>query len=107
MSDKLKNLIIRAITGVFFVVAMVLGILHPHGLIALFALITGLSVWEYTGLVNNIKGVKVNRFISTIAGVYFFLSVAGLCVTPIEGSSSLYPRSDHHLHVYFRTLLEE
>ena len=44
MSDKLKNLIIRAITGVFFVVAMVLGILHPHGLIALFALITGLSV---------------------------------------------------------------
>lgn len=85
MSDKLKNLIIRAITGVFFVVAMVLGILHPHGLIALFALITGLSVWEYTGLVNNIKGVKVNRFISTIAGVYFFLSVAGLCVTPIEG----------------------
>ena len=82
MSDKLKNLIIRAITGVFFVVAMVLGILHPHGLIALFALITGLSVWEYTGLVNNIKGVKVNRFISTIAGVYFFLSVAGLCVTP-------------------------
>ena len=64
---------------------MVLGILHPHGLIALFALITGLSVWEYTGLVNNIKGVKVNRFISTIAGVYFFLSVAGLCVTPIEG----------------------
>ena len=60
MSDKLKNLIIRAITGVFFVVAMVLGILHPHGLIALFALITGLSVWEYTGLVNNIKGKPVH-----------------------------------------------
>lgn len=64
---------------------MVLGILHPHALIALFALITGLSIWEYTGLVNNIKGVKVNRFISTIAGVYFFLSVAGLRLTPVEG----------------------
>ena len=85
MSDKLKNLIIRAITGVFFVTAMVLGILHPHALIVLFALITGLSIWEYTGLVNNIKGVKVNRFISTIIGVYFFLAVAGLRLTPVEG----------------------
>lgn len=85
MSDKLKNLIVRAVTGIFFVTAMVLGILHPHALIALFALITGLSIWEYTGLVNNIKGVKVNRFISTIIGVYFFLAVAGLRLTPIEG----------------------
>ena len=92
MSDKLKNLIVRAVTGVFFVTVMVLGILHPHALIALFALITGLSIWEYTGLVNNIKGVKVNRFISTIAGVYFFLSVAGaMCDTPLKVSSSLYP----------------
>ena len=41
MSDKLKNLIVRAVTGVFFVTVMVLGILHPHALIALFALITG------------------------------------------------------------------
>ena len=85
MSDKLKNLIVRAVTGVFFVTAMVLGILHPHALIVLFALITGLSIWEYTGLVNNIKGVKVNRFISTIIGVYFFLAVAGLRLTPVEG----------------------
>ena len=85
MSDKLKNLIVRAVTGVFFVTAMVLGILHPHALIVLFALITGLSIWEYTGLMNNIKGVKVNRFISTIIGVYFFLAVAGLRLTPVEG----------------------
>ena len=91
MSDKLKNLIVRTVTGVFFVVVMVLGILHPHALIALFALITGLSIWEYTGLVNNIKGVKVNRFISTIAGVYFFLAVAGLRLTPTEGFIILVP----------------
>jgi len=91
MSDKLKNLIVRTVTGVFFVVVMVLGIFHPHALIALFALITGLSIWEYTGLVNNIKGVKVNRFISTIAGVYFFLAVAGLRLTPTEGFIILVP----------------
>lgn len=108
MSDKLKNLIVRAVTGVFFVTVMVLGILHPHALIALFALITGLSIWEYTGLVNNIKGVKVNRFISTIAGVYFFLSVAGLRLTPVEGFRYLCTlHSDNSLPVGFRAVSEE
>lgn len=85
MSDKQKNLIVRAITGIIFVAVMVLGILHPYSLIVLFAFITGAALWEYTGLVNNIKGVKVNRFISTIAGVYFFLSTAGLRLAPGEG----------------------
>ena len=73
MSDKVKNLIVRAITGALFVAIMVAGFLRPHYMVVLFAVITGMSLWEYTGLVNNIKGVKVNRFISTIAGVYFFL----------------------------------
>ena len=59
MSDKQKNLMVRAATGIVFVVVMVLGILHPYGLIALFALITGATLWEYTGLANSIKGVKV------------------------------------------------
>ena len=85
MSDTQKNLIVRAITGIIFVAVMVLGILHPYSLIVLFAFITGAALWEYTGLVNNIKGVKVNRFISTIAGVYFFLSTAGLRLAPGEG----------------------
>lgn len=47
-------------------------------MIFLFALITGLSIWEYCGLVNEeAEDVNVNRFISTVAGVYFFLAVAG------------------------------
>ena len=45
-------------------------------MVFLFALITGLSMWEYTGLVNGIDDVRVNRFISTVAGVYLFLAVA-------------------------------
>ena len=85
MNDKQKNLMVRAATGIVFVVVMVLGILHPYGLIALFALITGATLWEYTGLANSIKGVKVNRFISTIAGICFFLSTAVLRLTPAEG----------------------
>ncbi len=84
MSEKMKNLITRTITGVLFVAIIVVGFRMPEGMIALFALITGLAVWEFTGLVNNLEGVTVNRFISTAAGVYFFLAVAGFCsgVTP-------------------------
>ncbi len=77
MSDKQKNLIIRAITGVFYVAIMVCGFLDPQTMILLFALITGMTIWEFTGLINAKHGVTTNQFISTIAGVYFFLAVAG------------------------------
>lgn len=80
MSEKVKNLIIRAITGAVFVAIMVVGIsFRPDVMILLFAAITGLTIWEFTGLVNQSENVAVNRFISTAAGIYFFLAVAGYC----------------------------
>lgn len=76
----MKNLIIRAITGAVFVAIMVVGIsFRPDVMILLFAAITGLTIWEFTGLVNQSENVAVNRFISTAAGIYFFLAVAGYC----------------------------
>lgn len=75
----MKNLIVRSITGVFFVAAIVVCFMEPAAMEFLFALVTGLSIWEYCGLVNNVKGVQVNRFISTVAGVYFFLAAGGFC----------------------------
>lgn len=77
MTDKQKNLVIRSITGVLFVACMVSCFLNPRAMIFLFALITGLSIWEYCGLVNQKEDICVNRFITTVAGVYFFLAVAG------------------------------
>lgn len=77
MTEKQKNLVVRAITGALFVVCMVSCFLNPRAMVFLFALITALSIWEYCGLVNQQEDVTVNRFISTIAGVYFFLAVAG------------------------------
>ena len=77
MTEKQKNLSVRSITGVLFVAVMVAGLLHPRAMVLLFALITGLTVWEYTGLVNdNAPSVQVNRFISTVAAVYLFVAVA-------------------------------
>lgn len=78
MTDKMKNFITRAITGVLFVAIMVAGFIQPLTMILLFALITGLALWEYAGLVNQVENVAVNRFISTVAGVYFFIAVAGV-----------------------------
>ena len=77
MTEKQKNLVIRSITGVLFVVCMVSCFLNPRAMVFLFALITGLSIWEYCGLVNQKEDVTVNRFITAVAGVYFFLAVAG------------------------------
>ena len=78
MSPKMKNFIVRAITGALFVAIMVAGLLDPTAMIGLFALITGLALWEYTGLVSNIENVCINRFISTVAGVYLFVAIAGI-----------------------------
>ena len=77
MTDKQKNLVVRTITGVLFVACMVFSFMHPRAMVFLFALITGLATWEYCGLVNQQEDVTVNRFITTIASVYFFLAVAG------------------------------
>lgn len=73
----MKNFIVRTITAVFFVAAIVSCFLRPEAMILLFGLVTGMTIWEFTGLVNDRDGVSVNQMISTVAGVYFFLAMAG------------------------------
>jgi phosphatidate cytidylyltransferase len=75
----MRNFIIRTITAVFFVAAIVSCFLRPEAMIFLFALVTGLTIWEFTGLVNDRGDVTVNQMISTVAGVFFFLAMAGYC----------------------------
>ena len=73
----MKNFIIRTITGVLFVAAIVTCFLRAEAMILLFALVTGLTIWEFTGLVNEREHITVNRMICTVAGVYFFFAMAG------------------------------
>ncbi|MBP3767883.1 MAG: phosphatidate cytidylyltransferase [Prevotella sp.] len=90
----MKNFLIRAITGILFVAIVVTCFLDPRAMVLLFALVTGLTVWEFTGLVNQ-RGnddeapvhVTVNRFICTVAGVYFFFAVAYFCSDVYGGSA--------------------
>lgn len=45
-------------------------------------------MWEYTGLVNeHVPETTINRFISTAAGVYLFLAVAGLCADIVSSAA--------------------
>ena len=75
----MKNLIVRTITGIIFVAAIVASFMRPDAMVLLFSIITGLTVWEFTGLVNQRPGVTVNRFICTVAGVYFFYAMTYYC----------------------------
>ena len=80
----MKNFIVRAITGIIFVAAIVVCFINPLAMTFLFAIVTGLTIWEFTGLVNGREGVDTNRFICTAAGVYFFVAMIGFCseITP-------------------------
>lgn len=73
----MKNFIIRTITSLFFVAAIVTCFLSPRAMVLLFALVTGMTIWEFSGLINDRQAVTINRFITTVAGVYLFLAMAG------------------------------
>ena len=76
----MNNLIQRSITGILFVVLLIGGILYsPFTFGLLFALITGLSLWEFARLVNSKEDVSVNPFITTLGGVYLFLAIYCYC----------------------------
>ena len=75
----MKNFIVRTITGIIFVAAIVASFLRPEAMVLLFSIVTGLTIWEFTGLVNERENVNVNRFISTVAGVYFFFAMTYFC----------------------------
>ncbi len=76
----MKNFIIRAISGIIFVAIMVAGLsVNALAMVFLFTLITSMTIWEFTTLVNERENVSVNRFIATVAGAYFFLAMAGYC----------------------------
>lgn len=71
---------------------MVAGFLNARAMVVLFAIITGMTLWEYTGLVNDrVANVNVNRFISTVGGVYFFIAIAAWSVDYVKGFAVMIP----------------
>lgn len=72
----MKNLIIRAASGILFV-ALLGGCIvsHPYAYTLLFAIITGLTTWEFCSIVNKNADLQVNRFIATASAVYLFCAM--------------------------------
>lgn len=76
----MSNLITRTLTGVIFVAVLVGGTLYsPLTFTVLFAIVTGLTVWEFSNNVNRHAGASVNKLINTVAAVYLFVAFAGYC----------------------------
>ena len=88
----------------------------------LFALITGMTIWEFCGLVNEAGGVTVNRFIATVAGVYLFLAVAAIRSGIVANfvvfvpylltiiylfASELYLKNENPIHDWAYTMLSQ
>ena len=72
----MRTLIIRTITGILFVAILVGGIVwNPYSLIILFTVITAMTVWEFTTIVNKNMHLHVNRFITTVAAAYLYVAV--------------------------------
>ena len=87
---KVRNLILRTLTGIIFLAVMIGGILYsPLTFGLLFTVITCLSVWEFTGIMNRRADVSVNRFICTVAGGCLFVGFFGYAAG-IPGGAALF-----------------
>lgn len=77
----INNFIQRTITGVLFVAILIGCILF--GVIsfgALFVVISALTIYEFSQLINNhVEGVSVNKAITMLGGAYLFLAIIGFC----------------------------
>ena len=75
-----NNFIQRAVTGVLFVVVLVGCILYsPLSFGILSTLISALSVYEFTHLMNQSGEVSINKAIAGLGGAYLFLALMGFC----------------------------
>lgn len=79
-----SNFIQRAITGILFVAVLVgcilLGIISFS---AIFILISALSIYEFTHLINTATRARINPAINILGGLYLFLAFAGFCTNSV------------------------
>lgn len=75
-----NNFIQRTVTGVLFVSILLACILFgPVSYAVLFFLITAAATSEFSHLVNQVAGVKINRPVAMLGGIFLFLAFLGYC----------------------------
>ncbi len=69
----MNNFIKRTLSGAFFVALIMVSILLDAFTYAIiFSIVTGLSVWEFHKLTNQVPDVKVNRWMAVVGAVILF-----------------------------------
>lgn len=69
----MKNLIIRALTGVVFVTVLIGAIcFHQWSFFILFCVIIGLTLWEFYRLITTSKKADLQRVAGVLGGIYLF-----------------------------------
>lgn len=72
----MKNLYVRALAGIVYVVSLVCCTLwNPISLLFFFALVAGMSSWEFVANVNRHAGTSINPLISTTASVLLVVAM--------------------------------
>ena len=70
----MKNLIIRALTGIIFVVVLISAI-YIHPIFSLFFLYYNrIDLWEFGGLVKHYENANLQRTVNVLGGVYLFIA---------------------------------
>jgi len=86
---KLPNIVVRILAGAVFVGLLLGGILiNAYTFGVVFALITGLCLWEFYGLVEKDAKVPVSKLWNTITGVVLFVA-AFLYISPFGNAVAL------------------
>lgn len=72
---KLPNIVVRILAGIVFVSLLIGGILiNEYSFIVIFSAITGLSLYEFYGLINKNGRGPVSRLTNSLGGVILFLA---------------------------------
>jgi len=71
----MKNLLTRTLAGSVYVALIVVGIvLHSAVFLALFSLIVAFCLWEFYGLLNKQKKIRIQPWFNCLGGVVLFVA---------------------------------
>ena len=89
MSEKLKNLIVRTITGAVYVALLLSCTLwSPISAFLFFGAVAVATLWEFSTVVNNHAGASIVRHINALAGL-LLISAVWLYVSGSESASRM------------------
>ena len=99
-----NNFILRALTGIIFVVVLAGSILiGPYTFALLFTLISALSVFEFAHLINQSGEARIPATLTGLGGAFLMLAFWGFC-TNQTGSYILLPYPALLIYIFIREL---